>query len=151
MLGGGRARAGAGARRPLSRDSKVGGQGEEGLGGACARIRGAGLETHKHRRGHKLGTCVTLGAHGTVRYFGSPRVPSAERRLRTLFAAGSGAGGLRGVLEVERRWVLCLSPGGEGLRAGTSGRVLPTAWCIWASPTGGAFPETLRDLRGEVT
>lgn len=90
MLGGGRARAGAGARRPLSRDSKVGGQGEEGLGGACARIRGAGLETHRHRRGHKLGTCVTLGAHGTVRYFGSPRVPSAGSELCSQLVVGLG-------------------------------------------------------------
>lgn len=43
-----RARARAGARRPLSRDSEVGGQGGEGLGGACAWTRGAGLETHSH-------------------------------------------------------------------------------------------------------
>lgn len=89
-----RARARAGARRPLSRDSEVGGQGGEGLGGACARTRGAGLETHSHWRGHTLGRAHACDFRGP-RNCPLLRVPSsALRRLRTLvFAAVLGARG----------------------------------------------------------
>lgn len=93
-----------------------------------------------HWRGHTLGRAHACEFSGPAELSAtsSPlerRAPAPNIGVRSCF----GGWRVRGVLELERRWVLWLSPGGEGTRAGTSGRSLLTAWCIWAYLTGRRF------------
>lgn len=106
--------------------------------------RGSGDPQPLERAHARKGTRVRLSGPAELSATSSPlerRAPAPNIGVRSCL----GGWTVRGVLELERRWVLWLSPGGEGTRAGTSGRSL-LGVVHWGVTHREAFPETLGNL-----